>query len=257
MIGRRVIAAVLSVGTAVAGVGGVAAALTSHSRVRAEFSEEVLDSMEHLLEPSTPLPRSGDTSLGAGRYRSDDTCADVQSAWDGTLESTTFGWVLSVSLPGGEAAVIGAPDPEGCSYELTGTEPLEVIGLDVTGFAKYRVFANVACMTSPFTGAFAEFVGPDGTPMVLMLAADFTMAGLGDDSTPTSTDPPLGSEQAGSMQLFSGRYHPDGAGMSQVAGLEGTLSDLGDGFIFAAGDVAVGARCTVVDPAALVPADMG
>lgn len=257
MIGRRVIAAVLSVATAVAGVGGVAAALTSHSRVRAEFSEAVLDSMEHLLEPSTPLPRTGDTSLGAGRYRSDDPCADVQSAWDGVVVSTSFGWVLSVSLPTGDAAVIGAPDPQGCSYELTNTEPIELIGVDAPGLGRFRAFANVACTTAPIAGAFAEFIGPDGNPMVVILAAEFGAADFGGESTPTSTDPPLGEEQAGTLQLFSGRYHPDGKGMTQVAGLEGTLFDLGDGFMFTSGEVAVGARCTPVDPAALVPTGIG
>lgn len=255
MSARRPLVVALVVVAAVGVAGGLAVAVGERGRTRAVFDDQVLDSMDRLLDPSTPPPRAGDTALGDGRYLSEDSCASVQAAFGGTLSTSTFGWVSTVSLPTGDAAVIGGPSEEGCTYDVTNTETIEVLGADAPGFDRFRAFANVACARSPLAGAFAEFSGPDGAPMVLLLAGDVSSVGFGDESAPTSTDPPLGTEQIGSLQLFSGRYSQEGMGMTQLLGLEGTLRDVGNGFAFTAGDVEVRMRCTAVDPAALIPKD--
>ncbi len=251
---RQKLLSVVILGSVVASAGGVAAAVGVHMRSRAGVDAQVLDSMNRLSESSAPQPRTSDTRLGDGRFRSEESCSAVQASYGGTLTTSTFGWVASVALPTGPAAVIGAPAETGCAYELTNIESIELLGVGAPGFDRFRAFANVACSWALIPGAFGEFIGPDGNPAVLIIAGDASLMGFGqDESAPTTTAATIRADQQGTLALFSGRYSPKGDGMTQLASLEGTIVDQGNGFVFTAGDVRVSARCTPVDPAALVP----
>lgn len=255
---RRFVAGAFLV-LAVLGAAGVAVAV-GRGPTRAVLTEEVLDSMDRLLESPVPSPRSGDQRVGSGRYRSEEPCSAVQAAYGGLPAESTFGWSATVDVAGGRAAAIGAPSEQGCMYELTAAEPVEIIAPATPELEKYRAFAAVACSISPLSGAVSEFIGPDGAPMVVFVAGDVSDLGFGGDGDPSTTSttlPDIGVGQKGSFRLYSGRYSQDGEGLREVVSMDGTVVDLGDGFAFKSQDVSVTLLCTPADSKVLTPTDAG
>ncbi len=254
---RRLLVGVL-LALALSGAAGAALAV-SRGPARAVLTEEVLDSMDRLLESPVPAPRSGDQRIGSGRYRSDEPCSAVQASYGGVPAESTFGWSATVEVAAGRAGIIGAPSEQGCMYEVTAAEPVEIIAPAIPGFGKHRAFAAVACSLSPLSGAVSEFLGPDGAPMVVFVAGEIGDLGFGGDdpSVTTSTLPDIGAEQQGSLRLYSGRYSQDGVGLSEVSSLDGTVVDLGDGYVFTTKDVTVTLLCTPADSTVLTPTDAG
>lgn len=254
-----VVSIAMLVGTAALG----AAAVAQNTQVRTVVSDQVIEALEQLDVSSAPRPRSSDERVSSTRYASRDSCATVQADYAGALTTSTFGWVSVVELPTGPAAVIGAPADPGCAYETTNVESLSVKIASVDGLEKFRAFTNVACFSAPLAGFAAEFIGPDGAPMVVQVASTegFDDVGSDDPASDSSVASDTGDEvvvdtpaaEQALLMVATGRYSSEGDGMNPVVQLDGTLLNHGGHFEFRSGDTSVSARCTIVDPAGLIP----